>query len=175
MATEKTKKPAYRLFPAVQLVSEYAFLMAITYPVGYAVSYALAYALNHYHVSCSQSSLVLRCANLTDAQDAQLSDLWNAILWCAAVQAAVAVLALRRRLPCHRRGIRRAFAYVALVATVANHGMYASTVFIFLLAAYPGPGDLPVWICFITVIVFCAALDLLSFLALVFLGGDEED
>ncbi|KAJ1291330.1 hypothetical protein BS78_02G308600 [Paspalum vaginatum] len=167
MAMAKKMKKIYLPFPVVQLVSGWALLMALVYPFSLAVGCAVGYAL-----TSSQSALLLRIPKLTETQGALLSHHWDGMLLCAAVQAAAAALALR--LPCHPGSrIRRALAYVALVATVVNHCMLASTALV-ILPALPAPGDL-LRICSSAAVFLCLVSDLLGFLALVFLGGDEED
>ncbi|KAJ1291331.1 hypothetical protein BS78_02G308700 [Paspalum vaginatum] len=100
MSMAKKMKKTYLPFPVVQLVSGWALLMALAQPFSLAVGYAL---------TSSQSALLLRIPELTEAQDAQLSHLWDARLLCGTVQAAAAALALW--LPCHHDSrIRRAFA-----------------------------------------------------------------
>ncbi|WVZ66288.1 hypothetical protein U9M48_015531 [Paspalum notatum var. saurae] len=164
---KKLKISLHLPFPVVQLVSGWSLLMALVFPISCAVAYAL--------ISSQSHPLLLRIPELTETQAAQLSEIWGGRLLCTTVQAAAAALALW--LPCHHGSrIRRAFAYVALVATAVHHGMYAATVLV-VLPAFPTPGDdLLFRICPSTGVFLCLVLDLLGFLALVFLGGgDEED
>ncbi|CAD6342861.1 unnamed protein product [Miscanthus lutarioriparius] len=115
---------------AVELVSEWALLTAF----GIAFAPALVvYILYYFHVHCTPSSIVLRCVDLTDAVAAEKAALWDGILCCAVVQSAAAVLALL--LPSRR--IRHGLAFVALVAAILGHCMYATGVRL-ILSADPG-------------------------------------
>ncbi|KAM3332737.1 hypothetical protein ACQJBY_028099 [Aegilops geniculata] len=129
-------------------------------------STAVSYVADDYiPVSCSQSSFILPCIELTDAEEARVIALCIGILCCAPLQAAAAALALL--LPCGRRLARRALAYLALAVTVLFHCMYAGAVWIFLAA---DPGYIFGRIYFTAVFCFIVVCDLLSFRAL--LGGD---
>ncbi|XP_048527407.1 uncharacterized protein LOC125506703, partial [Triticum urartu] len=88
---------------------------------------------------------------------------------CATLQAAAAVLALR--LPCHRRWVRPAFAYLALALTIVIHCMYAVAVAARLFLA-DDPQDMFITIFCTVALVFFVAGDISSFLAL-FHGGEE--
>lgn len=93
--------------------------------------------------------------------------LMRGLLWCAAPQAAAAVLALLLK---GRR--RRAPAFVALTLSVANQWMYAG---ITDLSRANAPGD--ILLAFQTAAVFAvAALELLGFLVLLLgAAGSEEE
>ncbi|KAM3351630.1 hypothetical protein ACQJBY_023532 [Aegilops geniculata] len=119
----------------------------------------------HFHLPCIQSSFILRCVELTDAEAARESALWIGMMCCAASQAAAAALALL--LPCRRRWARRALAYLALAVTILVHCMYASAVWV-LLAADPG---YPVSRVFYAVVICVMVVCDLGCLALL-LGGD---
>ncbi|XP_037432289.1 uncharacterized protein LOC119299109, partial [Triticum dicoccoides] len=88
---------------------------------------------------------------------------------CATLQAAAAVLALR--LPCHRRWVRPAFAYLALALTIVIHCMYAVAVAARLFLV-DDPQDMFITIFCTVALVFFVAGDISSFLAL-FHGGEE--
>ncbi|VAH80116.1 unnamed protein product [Triticum turgidum subsp. durum] len=127
-----------------------------------AVSYVAA---DYIPVSCSQSSFILPCIELTSAEEARVIALCIGILSCAPLQAVAAALALL--LPCRRRSARRALSYLGLAVTVLFHCMYAGAVWIFLAA---DPGYIFGRIYFTAIFCFIVVCDLLSFRAL--LGGD---
>ncbi|KAE8807945.1 hypothetical protein D1007_15770 [Hordeum vulgare] len=146
---------------AVPLVCGWVLLSAFTNAGGYAADYIAHY----YHFVCSQSSFIMPCIELTDAEAARVTALFIGTLCCAPAQAAAAAAALL--LPCRRRRGRRALAYLALTVTVLCHCMQAGTVWVFLAA---DPGYIFGWIYFPAGYCFFAVCDFLSFRAL--LGGD---
>ncbi|VAI12732.1 unnamed protein product [Triticum turgidum subsp. durum] len=110
---------------------------------------------------------VLRCVLWTDAQAADDSALWFGMLCCALLQAAAAALALH--LPCRRRWVRRALAFLALVVTFVGQCMYAAAVRL-LLAVDPGYIIARIF-CTANIVIFAGG-DLICFLGLL-LGGDN--
>ncbi|XBI53691.1 hypothetical protein VPH35_035875 [Triticum aestivum] len=115
------------------------------------IFFAVDTALRHFLV-CDQ------CRQPTDPLE-----IW--MLCCVALQAAASLLALW--LPCHRRWVGRALAYLALALTIGGHCIYAAAARLTLVA---DPGDLFSRIVVAVVIVFFAAGDIFSFLALLLLG-----
>ncbi|KAM3277120.1 hypothetical protein ACQJBY_045124 [Aegilops geniculata] len=115
----------------VPLVCGWALINAFSVVFGPAGGYIADYL----HVSCSKSSFILPCIELTDAEEARLVALCIGMLCCAPSQAAAAALALL--LPRRRPWARRALAYLALAVTILFHCTYVSTFWI-LLAADPG-------------------------------------
>ncbi|XBI59485.1 hypothetical protein VPH35_040537 [Triticum aestivum] len=85
---------------------------------------ACATAFGLYHLTCSEATLVLRCAcvELTGTKAAFFSALWIGILCCTASQAAAAALALL--LPRRHSRVSRELASLALVLATAGHSMY---------------------------------------------------
>ncbi|XP_037417949.1 uncharacterized protein LOC119281557 [Triticum dicoccoides] len=146
---------------AVPLACGWALLNAFATVCGVASGYIAEYI----HVSCSQSSFILPCIELTDEEAARLIALCVGILCCPPSQAAAVALALL--LPCQRRRARRTLAYLALVVTVLFHCLFASAVWVFLTA---DPGYIFGRIYFTAGFCFFVVGDLLSFRAL--LGGD---
>nr|BAK03855.1 predicted protein [Hordeum vulgare subsp. vulgare] len=142
----------------VPLVCGWVLINAFTLAVAYI-------AVEYLDASCSQSSFIMPCIELTDAEAARVTALFIGTLCCAPAQAAAAALALL--LPCRRRRGRRALAYLALTVTVLCHCMQAGTVWVFLAA---DPGYIFGWIYFPAGYCFFAVCDFLSFRAL--LGGD---
>ncbi|KAM3271735.1 hypothetical protein ACQJBY_042124 [Aegilops geniculata] len=132
-------------------------------------SFGLGYALELFHVPCSQSSFFLRCDQLTDAEEAVANALGTVMMCCVALQAVAAVLALR--LQCRRRWVRCALAYLALAFTIVGHCFMAALARLFLVA---DSGDLFLRICCTVDIFALAAGDIISFLALLIGGEDEE-
>ncbi|XP_044977164.1 uncharacterized protein LOC123444499 [Hordeum vulgare subsp. vulgare] len=131
-----------------------------------AFSIVFATAVGHYiHLSCSQSSFILPCIELTAAEEAWLTALGIGMLCCAPSEAAAAALALL--LPCLRRRARRALAYLALAVTVLFHCMYVGAVCIFLAA---DPGYIFGRIYYTVIFCVIVVCDLLCFRAL--LGGN---
>jgi len=115
-----------------------------------------------------QSSIVLRCVYLTDAENAEKAALWTSILGCAVLQAAAAVLVLL--VPSRRRRIRYGIAIVALAAAIVGHCLYATAVRLVLKA---DPGYLFYRIfCTVTICIFAVG-DLFSFIKLL-LGRAEQ-
>ncbi|KAF7073935.1 hypothetical protein CFC21_078856 [Triticum aestivum] len=141
----------------VPLVCAWALINAFSIVCGAASGYIAAYI----HVSCSQSSFILPCIQLTDAAKARLIALFIGMLCCAASQAAAAAPALL--LPRRRRWARRALAYLALAVTILFHCMYASLVWILLAA---DPGHMSGRIYYTVIICFMVVCDLLSCVAL---------
>ncbi|XP_044977165.1 uncharacterized protein LOC123444501 [Hordeum vulgare subsp. vulgare] len=82
---------------AVPLVCGWVLLSAFTNAGGYAADYIAHY----YHFVCSQSSFILPCIQMTEAEIARDSAVRIGMLCCAPSQAAAAALALL--LPCRRR------------------------------------------------------------------------
>lgn len=147
---------------AVQRASGWALFTACGTLVSLAWAHAVVYALG-------QSSFVLRCVQWTDAEAADASALWLGMLCCALLQAAAAALALALQLPCRRRWVRRALAYLALAVTFVGHCMYAAAVRL-LLAADPGYVFARI-LCTADIVVFAGG-DLLCFLGLL-LGSEN--
>lgn len=119
-----------------------------------------------------QSSIVMRCVNLTDAEAAEETVLWGGILCCAALQAAAALLALL--LPSRRRRLRRGIEFVALAAAFLDHYMYYAVVCLILTA---DPEYLFYRISRTAFIGFLASGDILGSIALILeacVGGEEQ-
>ncbi|KAM3364726.1 hypothetical protein ACQJBY_014849 [Aegilops geniculata] len=109
------------------------------------IFFAVDTALRHFLV-CGQ------CHQPTDPLE-----IW--MLCCVALQAAAAVLALW--LPCHRRWVGRALAYLALALTIGGHCIYAAAARLTLVT---DPGQ--------ETSVLRGGV-IFSFLALLLLGGEE--
>uniref|UniRef100_A0A8R7REC8 Uncharacterized protein n=1 Tax=Triticum urartu TaxID=4572 RepID=A0A8R7REC8_TRIUA len=76
----------------VPLVCAWALINAFSIVSGAASGYIAAY----FRIACIQSSFILPCIQLTDAEEARLIALFVGMLCCAASQAAAAALALSR-------------------------------------------------------------------------------
>ncbi|XP_037431327.1 uncharacterized protein LOC119297780 [Triticum dicoccoides] len=148
----------------VPLVCAWALINAFSIVSGAASGYTAAY----FRIACIQSSFILPCIQLTDAEEARLIALFVGMLCCAASQAAAAALALL--LPRHRRWPRRALAYLALAVTILFHCMYASTIWILHAA---DSGYILGRIYYTVIICFMVVCDLLSCVALLLevMGG----